>query len=313
MTLRARRARRTMLGMARARIDDYTGAGSRLELDEALALDDGWGWQLKIDGCYARVTLDDGGRVARVQSRSGELLPAAAELRGIVAGPPGSVLHGELEAHTEAGIAAAARRGWAALHLFDVTQHVGVDVGGLPYAERYALLHRGQALLETDGPGRVRSWSEDERGAAHDAAGRYCRAVPRDLRRFPIVPLVRGRAGRRELWRSVELQGAEGAVAVRLDAKAGARAAKRKVKVSDTIDGLVVEAGREAIRVRASLRDDSGAGPRRRVIEFVMPGRAAVGEVVEVRADGWYATGLPRFPRLVRSRPDLAAAGATLH
>lgn len=298
MTLRGAALVATVWGMGRAHVQDYTGATKRIDVAAALALDDRWAAQPKVDGCYARVTLDEGGRVARVQARSGELLAAAADLRGIVAGAPHSVLHGELEAHTEAGIRAAATRGWAALHLFDVTQVAGVDVGGLPYAERYALLHRQQAQLETDGPGRVRSWAVDGQGDAHDARGRYTAQVPRDLRRLPIVPMVRGREARAALWRDhVERGGGEGLVAVRLDARAGARAAKAKVKQTDTLDALVVAAGRAAIRVTA------------RGLVWVMPGRAPVGAIVEVAHDGWYeADAVPRFPRLVRVRTDLAPA-----
>lgn len=286
--------------MARAHVSDYVGAVSRLEVDAALALDDRWAAQPKVDGCYARVTLDEGGRIARVQSRTGAILTAAADLRGIVAGTPHSVLVGELEAHTEAGIRAATTRGYALLHLFDVTVIAGVDVGHLPYAERYALLHRQQAHLETDGPGRVRSWAVDGQGDAHDARGRYTAPVPRDLRRLPIVSMARGREARAALWRDhVERGGGEGIVAVRLDARAGARGSKRKVKQTDTIDAQVVAAGRAAIRVTW------------RGLVWAMPGRAPVGAIVEVAHDGWYEAGAtPRFPRVVRVRTELGAAPA---
>jgi hypothetical protein len=60
------------------------------------------------------------------------------------------------------------------------------------------------------------------------------------------------------------------------------------------------------------IRSDSSRGPRSRVVQFAMPGSAPVGSIVEVRLDGWYATGLPRFPRLVRSRGDLSCGGVTL-
>lgn len=278
-------------------LTDYAGAGALLDPSELRTLDDRWAVQPKVDGVYARVELDAAGAIARVVSRAAEPLSAAADLIGIVAGAPGSVLHGELEAHTEAGVRAAATRGWAALHLFDVSAIGGRDVSGLSYADRYAELHRQQALLETGGPGRVRLWEVDAQGDAHDAGGRYCRRVPRDLRRLPIVPLARGAAARSELWSSyVDRGGGEGLVAVRLDARLGARAAKRKVKATDTIDAVVVAVGHQAITVTA------------RGLVWTMAGVAPVGAVVEVAHHGWYETSTaPRFARVARVREDLRA------
>lgn len=276
---------------------DYCGAGALLDPDRALQLDDRrWAVQPKIDGVYARASLDGAGRIARVLGQNGVAIAAAAELLGIEAGPPDSVFHGELEAHTEAGLRAAAARGWAALHLFDATRVGGVEVGGLAYEERYGLLHRAQALLECGGVGRVRSWRLDAAGDAHDQRGRYCAAVPRDLRRLPIVPLVRGAAARAELWRDhVERGGGEGLVAVRLDAPAGSRGGKRKVKAIETLDATVIRCGTRAMRVTW------------RGLAWSMPGTAPVGSVVEVAHNGWYEnSATPKFARLVRRRPDKA-------
>lgn len=280
-------------------LTDYAGATARLDPEAARALRGAWGYQPKVDGCYVRITLGAGGRVASVVSRAGAAV--ACDLGGIVAGPPDTVLHGELEAHTEAGIAAAAARGWAAVHLFDVSRLAGVDVTARPYHERHGLLHTAASVVEGEGAGRVRSWSVDARGDAHGARGRYVSPVPRDLRRFLVVPLARGPSGLAELWRDhVELAGGEGLVAVRLDARLGARASKRKIKLTETIDGVVVAADSAAVMVAARVRGD--------VRRFAVPGRAAPGSVVEVACDGYYASGLPRFPRLVRSRADLSAA-----
>ena len=293
-------------------LTDYTGATRRLDPDAGLALPDRrYGWQLKHDGCYVRLSLDCHGRIASVLSRAGR--PVPTDLLGILAGPPDSVLHGELEAHTEAGIRAATARGFALCHLFDVTRLAGRDVSAAPYAERHGLLYTAQSILEGDDLARVRSWQTDATGRAHASSGRFVAPVPRDLRRLPVTPLVRGHAAARDLWRrAVELGGGEGLVACRLDAPARARNAKSKIKLADTLDAVVLDACATAMTVATIVRTDSSRGPRSREVRFAMPGSAPIGTTVEVRVDGWYATGLPRFPRLVRSRGDLSCGGVTL-
>jgi hypothetical protein len=279
---------------------DYAGAGARLPPERGLALDPRrWGWEVKVDGCYIRATTDGAGRITHAVMRSGAV--AGGDLVGVPTGLPDAVVHGELEAHTEAGRRAAAARGWAALHLFDVTRVRGRWLGREPYADRYARLHWYQARAELEPGGREDWWRIDGRGAAHDGAGRFCRPVPRDLRRCPVVPLVRTRAGGEQLWREhVELGGGEGLVAVRLDAPLGARGAKRKVKATDTLDCRVLEVGAGVAR----LAWGGGA------FWCSARGRWAAlrhGAVVEVDHDGYFEAGCtPRFPRIRRERSDLA-------
>lgn len=281
-------------------LTDYVGAGARLDPERGLALDpDRWCWQPKRDGCYARVSLDRRGRVSTVLSRAGAPLREGADLIGILAGPPDSVLHGELEAHTEAGNRAAAARGWRALHLFDTTRLAGRDVSGLPFAARIAELELVRAQLGTD-PAR---WRTDDHGDAHDVrTGRYTAAVPRDLRRLPLIAAARGAGSAAVLWRDVvERGGGEGLVAVRLDAPSGARNAKRKIKPTDTLDCTVLSCRGGAARLEY------------RGHTFVLSargrwGQLAAGDLVEVAADGWYERSpTPRHPRIVRVRSDLAA------
>ncbi len=283
-------------------LTDYAGAGTRLDPERGLVLDDrAWGWQPKIDGVYARVSLDRRGRIANVLARSGALLREAADLIGILAGAPDSVLCGELEAHTEAGNRAATMRGWRALHVFDVARWNGRDVTASAFAERNALIVNAQ--VEIMNAGLRNPWVVDDQGDAHDArTGRYTRAVPRDVRRLPVVPIARGTTAARALWRDhVELGGGEGIVAVRLDARLGARGAKRKVKASDTLDCRVLACAGGAAQLEYG-------GQR-----FVVSARGrwsalAPGDLVEVAADGWYERGAtPRFARIVRLRTDLAA------
>lgn len=277
---------------------DYTGAGARIDPERGLALDDRrWAWQPKVDGCYARVSLDRRGRIVSVLSRAGAQIREAQDLLGLIAGAPDSVLHGELEAHTEAGERAAAARGWRALHLFDATRSGGRDVSALPYSERYGLLHRAHAELEL--AGRVSPWVDDDQGDAHSAkTGRYTRRIPRDVRRTPIVPMARGVSAGRELWRDhVERGGGEGLVAVRLDAPARGRGSKRKIKATDTIDCTVV-----AVDSSAAVLSYGGHS-------FAVSAKGAVlvpGQIVEVKHDGWYESSVtPRFARIVRTRVDL--------
>jgi ATP-dependent DNA ligase len=208
------------------------------------------------------------------------------------------VLHGELEAHTEAGIRAAKTRGWAALHLYDVTRLAGASLERAPYAERYGALHRMQAQLEDAGPGRRHDWTDDATGRHHGtSSGRFVAAIPRDLRRLPVVPMLRGRGAAESLWRShVEAGGGEGVVAVRLDAPLGARGAKRKVKATDTIDAVCVASSRGGSTLVYAGRP------------FVVGTVCEVGAIVEVAHDGWYeAAAVPRFARVVRARHDLTA------
>jgi hypothetical protein len=278
---------------------DYCGAGARLEIDRARKLDPRrWAFMPKLDGCYARVALGDAGQIVSVTSRSGCVLREADDLIGVVAGAPSSVLHGELEAHTEAGIAAARDRGWRALHLFDVTVADGRDLSSVPYTDRYGALHAMQALIEQRGDGRVEPMVLDRTGRRHDEAGRFSPFTPRDLRRLPIVALHRGAGAAEQLWTDhVERNNGEGIVAVRLDAPVSARGAKRKVKQSDTIDVVVMRFDARVAEVahggKSFLVSCSGL-------------ELAPGQVVEVKHDGAYASGEPRFARIVRQRRDLA-------
>lgn len=284
------------------RLLDYAGAGARLDLAAARRLPAArWAVQPKLDGVYARVRTDRDGRIAELRYRSGELVAAgdAADLVGVVAGPPDAVLHGELEAHTEAGRRAAATRGWAVLHLFDASRLGGRDVTSQPYGWRYGALHHAQALLEQEGlPSRGEL---DARGARHDAGGRYTRGVPRDVRRCPVVPMLRGAGAADRLWQEhVEAGGGEGLVAVALDAPLGRRGAKRKVKASDTIDCVVLraEARHAELEWRGHRFVVAAGGAAARDL--------APGSVVEVRHDGWYERSVcPRFARIVRVRADL--------
>jgi hypothetical protein len=278
---------------------DYAGArGRRLAIGAALELGAGWGWMPKIDGVYLRITTDRTGRIVTLLQRSGRPL-VGTDLIGVATGVPDAVLHGEGEAHTEAGRRAAAARGWPAIHLFDVSRVRGRAIDREPYAARYARLHVYQALAELGG--RHNWWTVDDQGDAHDGAGRYCRPAPRDLRRCPVVPLVRTRAAAEQLWRDhVELAGGEGLVAVRLAAPLGVRRCKVKVKATDTIDCRVLECrGGVALLAWGGGTFTTSARGRWSTLR--------PGALVEVAADGYYEAGAtPRFARIKRLRSDIS-------
>lgn len=279
----------------------YAGATSRLDLAVARKLGPAWAVQRKVDGIYATVTTDRRGRVANAITRAGEVLGpgALAAYRG-VSWAPDSVLACELELWTEAARRTVEARGYAIAHAFDAIRVAGRDVSRETYRARRDALMRAQVALELGG--RDRPWTDDAQGDAHDAGtGRYCSRVPRGWRRVQIVEQVPV-ARLDQAWDEwVQREGGEGLVAVRLDAQLGARGAKRKIKNTSEIDCVVVSF-------------DSGAaqlwwtGAARSIVVSLSPNRAlTVGEVVEVRHDGFTDAGEPRFARIVRRRPDLAA------
>jgi hypothetical protein len=288
--------------VSRLRATDYAGAAGRLPLERAAELGRSWVLQPKVDGCYARAHLDRRGRIERVLSRAGAEFgrDLVGHLLGAFVGWPDSVLVGELEAHTEAGNRAAAARGWRALHLFDCIRAGGRYLGREPYRTRRDTLWRMQS--EVVNLGCELPWYEDDHGARDRASGRWCRAVPTDWRLTPIVA-QRPAARARQAWREWGPDaGAEGLVAVNLEAELGARGAKRKVKRTDTLDAVVVATGQGALTVEWAGRIVTVAAGA------AGDARIRLGEVVELACEGFYDSSLPRFARLVRRRTDLAAS-----
>ncbi len=288
--------------MPAASIAGYCGPRSRRPPGAALELPAAsWGYMPKVDGCAARVRLDERGRVASVLSRAGLEMHEGSELLGIVAGFPDSILWGELECATEASVRAVASRGWPLLHLWDVERSDGRDLSAMPFATRHSELYRAQSYVEGERQARDRSRRLDARGVAHDRAGRFAPHVgPRDLRRLPVVPLARGLGAGVALWRSyVELAGGEGVVAARLDAPIRGREAKIKVRAEQMIDAVIVELDRRLALLVYAGRAFIASRPARMELR--------IGTAVEVRIDGFTeATSTPKHPRIVRSRPDLS-------
>ena len=257
----------------------------------------------KIDGCYCRISVGRDGRISSILSRAGEPIRQLGDLIGVVAGPPDSVFHGEAEAFSEAASRIAETRGHRLIHLFDCSRLGGADLARQPFAERHAGLYRAQSWIEGEGRARDRRWSVDAAGSAHDAAtGRYCRAVPFDLRRLPVVPLTRGKGAIDRLWAEhVDRDGGEGIVVCALDAPLGRRRAKVKIRTVQTVDAVCISAG-----PRAAVMDWRG-------IRFVLAAtgrkRPSPGELWEVAVSGWHETSTqPKHARLTKRRDDLQPA-----
>jgi ATP-dependent DNA ligase len=289
----------------RIRPIDYAGATGHAARGELAGLGARVVVQPKVDGAYARVHLDRRGRIERVFRRDGREFGAelAGHLVGAFVGWPGAILVGELEAHTEAANRVAACRGWRALHLFDcIRAHGALYVAREPYHVRRDYLWRMQS--EVVNLGCELPWYEDVHGARSRSTGQFVEAVPTDWRLTPIVPQLpaqRAEAAWDE-WVAPGAEAIEGLVAVHLDARLGARRAKRKVKLAQTLDCVVV-----AIDHCAAVVAYGGQ-------RFVVSARGfkdrdlKPGDVVEVLCDGWHERSVtPRFARLLRLRSDLGA------
>lgn len=275
----------------------YAGPTGRLRtLAELSKLRGDWRAQPKLDGQYACAHTDAAGRVFAVTSRTGRELDS--ELVGVDLAAPHAIVAGELTAHTEAGIAERARAGGEHLHAFDLLQLDGQPMAARPYRERLDELRRarGLGLFRRDD----RTWRDDELGRAHDARGRYTRRVRDGWGRVPLVetlPLTEAE-GLLERGGSPDRGFVEGAVLVRMDAPAGRRRAKVKLKPADGLDVVVVTASPKRATVHWLALD----------LYFTVgcAGRALErGALVEVVHEGFHGDGTPRFPRIARERTDV--------
>jgi hypothetical protein len=281
---------------SKSRLWPYVGATKRVSLAEARRLcPRRWVVQEKHDGAMVRLHLDHAGRVRLAFTRAEREVPAAqlGAIRGALIGRPHAVLVGELEAYTEAGIKAAAARGQALVHLFDCLHDGERSLERLPYKVRRDALWRAWVEAE-ERAFSVASGRPNCDRRKRDASGRF--AGPRDTALAPIVA-QRPLGELEDAWGEVVVEGErEGLVVVDLDAPAGVRGAKLKCKPFETLDARAVAVARTTVTLewRGALFN---VGRGRHHVE--------VGEVCEVRHAGWYASGCPRFPALVRIRRDL--------
>jgi hypothetical protein len=289
---------------------DYAGASGRIDRDKLLSINfDKCGAMPKIDGCYVRAATDGHGRISTLTYRSGSQVSQADAdgLHGLYTGIADSVLLGELTAQSERGIRQRQLLGYAQLHVFDVARFNGDDVSSQPFAERYAALHRWQSWIECMEPDAARhdTWQSDGVRLHDKRSGRFTRELPRDLRRLPIVPLVRGRDGARDLWNAyVERDGGEGVVVVNLDAPLGAKGSKRKCRATDTIDATVIEIGGGAAVLSWAGRTFACSARGKIASEL------RAGDLVEVLHNGYgERSSLPQHARIIRKRFDLTVAG----
>jgi ATP-dependent DNA ligase len=287
----------------RRSITDYTGASGKLAIEKVGKLDPRrYAVQVKHDGCFAQVHTDRHGRIERILSRTGEELGQAVtgDIMGCLVSAPHSVLHAELTAMTEAGRREAQALGHTQLHVFDAIRVGGTYLAREPYRTRRDWLMRAHAEAQLQSPDNGKPWTFDQQGRAHKRSnGRYMAPTPRDWRRAtPVEMLPLSAAG--DLWERAQVGEIEGLVVVALDAPVGRKGSKRKVKPTDGIECVVVEVDAR----RAGLYWAAAQ------LHFVC-GRGghdlSAGQVVEVTSNGFYDTGLPKFPRIARIRSDLAS------
>jgi len=255
--------------------------------------------QPKHDGAYCHVHLDRGGCIERISSRTGADYENGnvTGLIGQFVGYPGAVLVGELTAHTEAGNAEAIEFGARRVHLFDIA--FGMDsrpLHDLPYGERRSELYRMHVAVESFGGGQ--SWTQTKCAPKSKRSGKFTRKTWRGTALTPIVPQFRPDACD-DPWDMVKAGKLEGLVAVSQAAPMGRRGAKRKCKLTSTLDALVIRQGAKSVELLH-------LGQR----FYVNKAKRALfaGDVVEVAHDGRYGDGTPKFARIVRVRHVLMLA-----
>jgi hypothetical protein len=250
-----------------------------------------------------------------VLARNGnDLLTQLPEFTGLRIGLADSVLQAEAELWTESAKRNRKARGYTALHLFDVSRFRNEYVARQSFESRRSLLYRWREEAAS-----VRSVREVPFGDRWRArrSGKIVRSAAENLALLPLVPLAQGAGGAADLWRShVEVGGGEGLVAVRLDAPMGKRSSKLKLKKTHSIDAVVIERDRTAaiLMWAGNVFTVSCQGRKNESIK--------AGDVVEIVCEGVYedadsttagrrrvdsvgARMMPRFPRIVRVRPDL--------
>lgn len=302
--------------MPRSQLADYAGANGRIDIARGLDLaPDRYGFMPKIDGAYSEIHTDQDGRIRMVLARNGnDLAEQLPEFIGMRIGLPGAVLQAEAELWTEAARRNRKARGYTALHLFDVSRYKNEYVARQPFASRRSLLSRWQD--EAQSMRSVREVPFGDRWRAR-RSGKIIRPAYENLKFLPLVPLVLGAGGAADLWRNhVEYGGGEGLVAVRLDAPMGKRSSKLKLKKTHTIDCVVIDRDRSCATLlwAGNVFAVACSGRKNEAIK--------AGDVVEVLCEGVYeeadsttagrrrrdsvaARMTPRFPRIVRVRPDL--------
>lgn len=277
----------------------YTGATGRLDMARVTTLSHRYKIQAKYDGMFCTVVLDQHGRLQAAYSRTGAGIGTGilGDLVGLRASTGAAILQGELSAHTERGNAETkANGGRRLIRLFDALSINGRELCHLPYRERHDALLRMQASAES---------SKDRRGVAHDRRGRF--TTSRDVAdRMPIVeqfPI----SSAPELWEMAKSGAIEGLVVVAQHAKAGSNRAKRKCKVTETADCVVLDTSPKVVTVASRW---VGLGSNVKPIgEVFTVSRGShdlsPGSVIEVVHEGRYDSGIPRFPRVSRVRMDL--------
>lgn len=285
--------------MSRGRPALYTGASGKVSFDKAGSLGSKFVVQPKIDGSYCTIATDSSGRVSAVVSRRGELLRGVADSLRDIVWLPDSLLCGECELWTEAARRRVERSGFARVHLFDALRISGRDCASLSYSERRDFLLRAESFLVNENLDKP--WLEEAYGARDPESGRWCRRIPKSWRRMPVVPQLPAHRWE-EAWSDwVEADElVEGLVFVRLDAPVGKRGTKKKLKPVSTLDAYCLDFDEKRMTMQWGELVFT-VGRRKRV-------EPRVGGLYEIAYESFYDNGTPRFPRLVRARPDLSGS-----
>lgn len=281
--------------------------------------------QVKEDGVQGRLHLELDGTIRKLLGKNRKELcdRQSATLRGLKAGKGGSILVGEVETHTDAGLRVSRERGWANCIIYDALRVGRRDLTREPYKVRREALYRARSeIIEFREKGLL-SYAVGSDGRARDVWGQYCEAVPMGQERFPIVaqwPLRK----LDEIWSEQMGKGGEGLVLVDLNGLIGAKNAKRKVKPNLEMDArvmCVLERGPMLVRVEVCAFREKWAqdammqgipiigSPMPKVCVFSLCLSAcsfvSAGDVVSFYHTGFHSTGTPMHPCKVRVRADL--------
>lgn len=282
--------------MARTKTRNYVGASGTITPEKLTKLGPAYMVQPKMDGAYCSVHLGPTGCIARISSRSGaDFGPGMTDtLIGQFVGYPGAVMAGELTGHTEAGNAEAESFGARRVHVFDLLfGNNSEPITQLPYSQRRKYLFEMQVKVDTYGPGQT--WRQTPEGVRDKRTGWFTAKTHTGTALTPIVPQVAPQAAS-ELWDRVQSGELEGLVAVAQNAPAGRRGAKRKCKPVDTLDVVAIHVGPRAVECLYLGK---------RFIVSKASRDICVGDMLELKHNGWYRDGIPRFARIVRRRDDL--------
>ena len=277
-------------------------------------------YQFKVDGMYVELHGDEYGKCYKIIGKNNKHVAdrRAYSLMGVKLGPPGTILIGEVDAHTEAGISSYEEKGFADCHIFDALRVGGKDLRKSTYRTRRDVVQRMLAEEKEIINREDRPYTKDGDGRTRNGMGRYCLAKGLSWRRLPFVksyPISMLDEG----WATVLDEGREGLVIVDLNGLIGQRNGKLKMKPTPEMDAVVVHVFShnkphtamvgtylEDWAQQALLERVPVIGGTRLVFTVVTGNeKAEKGQVVSFNHSGVYGTNIPKHIRNVRIRHDI--------